>query len=410
MMRLVSSGVAAIALLLGGCVTTKHEGPSYSPATGQQAEVSEEKILATIRPGQVPDIKTDEAGLRMSYDKAEADFKTSGGLIRDPDLNRYVKDLVCKIAGPYCGDVRVYIIRAPYFNATMGPNGAMQIWSGLLLRVRNEAQLVAVLGHEIGHYLRQHSLQRMRNTLNTTNALAFFKLAAAGAGVGIVGELGSIVAMAQLTAFSRDQEREADRFGHQFLVEHGYDPLQASKVWEQLIEERDAAGDDEENSQSIFLSTHPLPDERQIALAEMTYGIDSDKKLTKTGAAEYNAAVLPLRRMFLQDELNLRRMDRFEALLDMLIADGRQLAELYYYRGELYRLRAEDGDTGRAFDDYAAAIKAGDPPAELYRSLGMLHHKRDEKAEAKSNFDLYLKAKPDAEDAELIRYMIGTLS
>ena len=55
------------------------------------------------------------------------------------------------------------LVRTPYFNASMAPNGMMQVWSGLLLRVDNEAQLAAVLGHEIGHYLARHSVERLRD-------------------------------------------------------------------------------------------------------------------------------------------------------------------------------------------------------------------------------------------------------
>lgn len=407
MIRRGSICTIALLLLLAGCVT-QPTGPNYSIKTGELATTNDDKLAATIKPGMRPDLSTDDAGLRMMYDKAEASFSTSGTVVRDPALNKYMKDLVCKIAGPYCGDIRVYVIRAPYFNATMGPNGAMQVWTGLLLRVRNEAQLVTVLGHEIGHYLRQHSLQRMRNVTQTSNALAFFQLAAAGAGVGIVGNLGTIVAMAHLTAYGRDQEREADQFGHRFLVEHGYDPREASKVWQQLIEEQNAEITDDEESRSVFLSTHPLPDERQETLAALADKANPDGKLTNIGAEAFDAAVLPHRKLYLQDETNLRRFDRFEALLDMLIEDGKQVAELHYFRGELYRLR--DDDTERALKAYLAAVKAGNPPEEVHRSLGQIYQARGQNGDAVAAYERYLSVKPDAEDAGIIRYLIGTLS
>ena len=50
----------------------------------------------------------------------------------------------------------------PQFNAMMAPNGMMLVWSGLLLRVENEAQLAAILGHELGHYLERHSVEQLR--------------------------------------------------------------------------------------------------------------------------------------------------------------------------------------------------------------------------------------------------------
>jgi predicted Zn-dependent protease len=69
--------------------------------------------------------------------------------VRDPALNAYVRSVLCKVTDDYCRDVRVYIVDVPYFNASMAPNGAMMVWTGTLLRVRNEAQLALVLGPRV---------------------------------------------------------------------------------------------------------------------------------------------------------------------------------------------------------------------------------------------------------------------
>ena len=131
---------AALALLLAGCATAP---------------------LEDIEPGERPSIESEEASLWMMMDRVEGNLKTSGRVVDDPALNAYVSGLVCRLAGPYCGDVRVYVVRAAGFNASMAPNGSMRVWTGLLLRSRNEAQLAFVLGHELGHYLRRHSLQAL---------------------------------------------------------------------------------------------------------------------------------------------------------------------------------------------------------------------------------------------------------
>jgi len=51
----------------------------------------------------------------------------------------------------------------PCFNAGMAPNGMMQIWSDLLMRVESEVQLAPVIEHEIGHYLQRHTVERLRD-------------------------------------------------------------------------------------------------------------------------------------------------------------------------------------------------------------------------------------------------------
>ena len=101
--------------------------------------------LREMAPGERPPENTDEAGLWTALDEAEFSLQRSPLRIHDPALNAYVKKMVCDLAGEYCKDIRVYIIRRPYFNASMAPNGVMQIWTGALLRSENEAQIAAAL-------------------------------------------------------------------------------------------------------------------------------------------------------------------------------------------------------------------------------------------------------------------------
>ena len=86
----------------------------------------------------------------------------------------------------------------------MAPNGMLQIWSGLLLRVENEAQLAAVLGHEIGHYLQRHTLDHLRDAKSRCAFATFM------AAFGVVGLVGQMATLASAFTFTRDQEREAD--------------------------------------------------------------------------------------------------------------------------------------------------------------------------------------------------------
>ena len=115
------------------------------------------------------------------------------------------------------------------------------------------------------------------------------------------------------------------------------------------------------------------------------------------------AAIADHRRWLLADQLRLGEFGPSEALLYMLIEDGAGLGELHFYKGEIHRLRAEDGAASKARDSYRAAIAAGGEPAEVYRSLGLLHRKAGERAAAVAAFETYLKRKPDAFDRLMIR-------
>ena len=84
--------------------------------------------------------------------------KVSPALVTDEALNTYVRKVVCELAGEHCASLRVYIVDDPSSNAMTAPNGMVIVWTGLLLRSQNEAELAFVLGHEITHYLKRHSL------------------------------------------------------------------------------------------------------------------------------------------------------------------------------------------------------------------------------------------------------------
>lgn len=402
------------AFALGGCALNmaKYEAPLEDIGVYSQKSRDEMKIpevsyaeLATIKPGERPAIETDEAGYWMVMDQAEEQLRTSGNLVRDPELQAYLEQVTSRLVPEYSKDIRIYLVRVPHFNASMAPNGAMQIWTGLLLRVENEAQLAAVIGHEIGHYLRRHTLQRMRDVIGTTSALVFVRMAAAVAGVAPVGDLIQIGAVAGIQAFSRDQEREADGYGIALMTRAGYDPREAAKVWERLIAEQEA--DKEGSKPFMFLATHPASKERYKALRELGEGIVSRTGETfQLGEESYRQAVASHRQDYLRDELNLRNYDRSEKLLQLLTENQNDQDELSYFKGELYRLRGREGDAERALAEYKKAACSGSPLPEMYRAMGLLYSRSEKKQEAIEAFQAYLQNCTDCEDRQMILHMI----
>lgn len=108
-------------------------------------------VAADPRPlGLQPNPATDEGGLWEVSAKAERGAQQSADINKDPALNAYVRSVTCKVAAPYCDDIRIYVMDREVFNAQMAPNGYSEVWTGLLLRATNEAELAFVLGHEAG--------------------------------------------------------------------------------------------------------------------------------------------------------------------------------------------------------------------------------------------------------------------
>jgi beta-barrel assembly-enhancing protease len=354
-----------------------------------------------------PEPASEEGGLWAYMDRAEQRLRRSSFLIRDPALNRYVRDIACHLAGEHCPDMRVYLVRTPYFNASMAPNGMMQVWSGLLLRAANEAQLAAIIGHEIGHYLARHSLERLRDMKSRTAFGRVLGMALGLGGASFGQELAAQMAVdAGAYAYSRDHERDADRIGLELMHRAGYEAGEASLFWRQLLEEREAGDAAKSWSGGLLFATHPAPEERQKTLAEAAARMRVAD--ARTGADTYRAVLAPHRGTFLLDEVRRRRFGESMVLLGRLQRSSPEDAAVRFFKGEAYRLRAQSGDAASALEEYRAAEGLDAPPVELYRSMGLVLRQLGQPEEAARAFGEYLKRRPDAEDAELIRtYLPG---
>ncbi|HSH90813.1 MAG TPA: M48 family metallopeptidase [Ramlibacter sp.] len=339
-----------------------------------------------------PLIESDEGGLWALMDREETKLRRGSFVIRDEALNNWARDLVCKLGGDHCPDIRVHLVRTPHFNASMAPNGMMQVWSGLLLRAENEAQLAAVIGHELGHYLERHTLQRMQDMKNKAALGTFLAV------FGLAGAIASIGVYATAFAFSREQEERADRFGMHLMKRAGYDGAQAAQVWDNLLGEMKIRGGDDVGKRSVMFGTHPPVENRRDELLKL-----AGNEGGNLGADTYQKMIAPHRLDWLKDEV---RRGQFE---ESLILFGRMLkarpddAEVLYARGEAYRHRDGEGDLLLALDDLTRATAFDAAPVDSYRALGYLHRKRSDAGAAHAAFERYLALAPESPDAGIIK-------
>jgi predicted Zn-dependent protease len=370
---------------------------------GCQSSTIQTVDSSIVQQGYQPTLDSDEAGLWLVMEQAEKDLKTSGKLITDTRANEYLREVICRLADDICEDVRVYLVRVPYFNATMAPNGVMQVWSGLLLRAENEAQLAYILGHEIAHYRYQHSLQIFRQAKSTANMLAPFQVLTAAGGVWYVGSLGQLGAVGILMKFSRDHERQADDGGFRMAIAAGYNPHEAAKIWERLEEEKEAL---DKSAPRLFLSTHPSPGERVETLKQRAIDTTEPDTGWHTGNESYNEVIDPLRFELMRDELRLRQFAATQILLDRAAEAGRPAAETSFFQAELYNARSEKGDALKAEESYRACIRQPDSPPDAYRELAMIYMKSSREQQAVPLFETYLEKKPDAFDRSMVKAYI----
>jgi predicted Zn-dependent protease len=348
-----------------------------------------------------PGLATDEGGLWSLMDREETRLRRSPFSLRDPQLRDYVQNIACRLAGDHCPDIRVYLVQTPLFNANVAPNGMMQIWTGLMLRMENEAQLAAVLGHEIGHYMARHALERLRDVKSRLAFGQFLGL------FGLVGAVGQLAVLASVFAYSRDQEREADRIGAVLMREAGYDPAEAATMWSNLLLEIKAKPNSDPARSSPMFAGHPPPEERQETLKRL-----ADKTPGGvTNEVPWVEKTRPYLHEWLTDEIKRGQHEESIALLTRMLARSPAQPEFAYARGEAYRLRANGNDLDAALADYQAAVSIGGAPPETYRGLGVIYRQRNQAAEARASFQRYLESAPVAPDSAMIKsYMeeLGT--
>jgi predicted Zn-dependent protease len=195
-----------------------------------------------------------------------------GGAYQDPALNAYVSGLGSRLVQlserPDIG-FTFTIIDSPIVNAFALPGGYVYITRGLLALAQDEAELAGVLGHEIGHVMARHTVER----LSQAN-LANIGLTVLGVALGnqMVADVAGYGAMAYLQSYSRDQEFEADRLGIRYIAKAGYAPDQMSEFLANLdassrLEAMIAGRSPDEVDKFDIMATHPRTPARVQAAA-----------------------------------------------------------------------------------------------------------------------------------------------
>jgi len=148
-------------------------------------------------------------------------------------------------------DWQVNVIVSDQLNAWAMPGGKIAFYSGIIERLQlTDAEIAAIMGHEIAHALREHSRERMSEQATTGIALGL-----GGAVLGLGKGTTDLAALAYNTTVglkhSRSHETEADRIGVELAARSGYDPRAAISVWQKMGKISGGKGGPE------WLSTHP---------------------------------------------------------------------------------------------------------------------------------------------------------
>ncbi len=318
--------------LLGSCTT--------NPVTGQRE-------LSLI---------SDAEARRMGAAQYREGQQTQGGLYYlDTSLNAYVAEIGHRLAAvshvpdmPY----EFVVLNNPVPNAWAMPGGKIAINRGLLTELQDEAQLAAVLGHEIVHAAAGHGASQMSRAALFNIGLQIAGAATAGSSYADLISAGSqLGAAAWMARYGRDDELEADRYGMVYMSEVGYDPQGAVELQRTFV--RLSEGRNPGFLDGLFAS-HPPSQQRVDANARLAAELPPGE----LHAERYNRAIAQLRRdqpayeaqQKAVQALNDRNPEAALRHLDEAIAIQPDESMFWELRGHAYVMMRDNSRAESAFD------------------------------------------------------------
>ena len=209
----------------------------------------------------------------LEVGKEEADkLLKNTPIYHDAKLEAYVNKVGQKLAAVSDRPNLTYhftIIDSPDINAFALPGGYVYVNRGLLAYINNEAQLAAVMGHEIGHITARHAV-RQQTAAQTSKILSAAVVIATG--VSSLGDTANLFGGALISGYGREMELEADELGAEYIYRAGYDPNAVIDVIEVLKSHEDFMKKTQGSGSSYhgLFATHPRNDTRlQQAIAKV---------------------------------------------------------------------------------------------------------------------------------------------
>ncbi|MDM8537830.1 M48 family metalloprotease [Desulfobacterales bacterium HSG17] len=215
-------------------------------------------------------LMSEQQEVQVDQQYAPHQFSSDYGVSQDGRLNNYVSQVGKKLVPlthrkqmPYSFQV----VNATYVNAYAFPGGTIAATRGILLKLNNEAELSALMGHELGHVNARHTASQMSKSQLTSGLLAGIQLVVSAKYAkysDLAGQLGMMGAGLLLAKYSRNNERQADDLGNQYMVQAGY----STKGHVGLMSMLKSLSKSKPGYAEVLFSTHPMSDERYNTAVE----------------------------------------------------------------------------------------------------------------------------------------------
>jgi beta-barrel assembly-enhancing protease len=355
-------------------------------------------LLVSILPAHA--ITEQEQRARILFETREQEAYLEGRrlLYGDALLDAYLQSVMDRLYPERRGEFHLRAFRDTEFNAFAVATGNVYVNIGALLRLRNEAELAAVIGHEGGHLLGDHMYRGVvesKSIARVGSALTF------GLATTLPG-LGMLVNYSTMAGFSREFEREADHTGFKRLTAAGYDPKAAAPVFERMARE---VADRKVKQPPYVFADHPKLLERAQNFAGFAAGAaPGELRRDEFVAATQAARVVALEQIH-------ERKDGAELIA--VLGDEGRTAEFppsgEFLLGEGYRFRAADGDESLALRHYTRSIEQYPDYAPAYGARGRMHARRGERDLAIADLERFVTLAPAARETPFALQTIDSL-
>jgi predicted Zn-dependent protease len=346
-------------------------------------------------------LMSEEQEIQIDRRSSPHQFSADYGALSDQSLNDYIQGTGMEMASRSHRQEMPYSFRgvnATYINAYAFPGGSIAATRGILLELENEAELAALLGHEIGHVNARHTAERMSKavlaSLLVTGVTAFVASQERDLAPMVAG-LGNLGAGALLARYSRDDEREADALGMEYMVRGGHDPEGMTGLMGMLVKSHER----KPSAIEMMFATHPMSEERyqtavdraqtQYASAK-TLPLNRDRYMDHTASIrKIGGAIAKMQKG--EEAMGKRNFDeaekQFRAALVEAPGDYAGLVMM-----AKCQLALGKDDEARRYAEEAKDVNPGE--AQAWHVAGMAKIQEKDFASAYADFDNYDKTLP----------------
>ncbi len=362
----------------------------------------------------------DEDELWVLASSHENNIANSGRLWRESSVEAFLEGMAAQIIGNDLQhidiDIDFILVKEPTLSAWVYPYGTIAVHTGLLAAMDNEAQLAAIICHELSHFLRRHSYREL---------IAERRQSAIGKGLGLLASLavasqtgtfdpnlmkvGEFWSDLVTSGYSRELEHDADAEGLQLMKKGNYVRAEAVTAFRNLAQ-NDIYG---AVKVSQIWSSHPKLEDR---IQNLIAAVDEEQKQKNFVAGQprdslaYYRAIAPALMTNAELDFEAGQFGRARAALEKYASVRSDDAYAQFLIGESYRRETPDGpDFTTRIASYQRALEHDPRLAPAHLELGMTYRQQGMAQQARTHLETYLKLARDTPEAGIVAWYLESL-